>query len=131
VSEPRVARGGGAVYPAPRWADKMRQVDYTLFPDVAGKFVDKRSSLLEFAVQMHYILYNKIIPPFGILNLLLQTGEAGRIGEWKPFTISTDEYDELVAELLANPKDRFQKLEPPETVKTIGDWDQWLHVIGY
>ena len=82
-------------------------------------------------MEMTYPLRSRKIPPFEILNQMLNCGVAPRIGEWEPFTITKEEYDELVADLQANPQDRYAILESSPAVKTINDWNNHLENLGY
>ncbi|MEO5367076.1 MAG: hypothetical protein H7831_12170 [Magnetococcus sp. WYHC-3] len=91
----------------------------------------KTAPLKQFLVEMTYPLRHRTIPPFAILNQMLETGVAPRTGEWEPFAISQPEYDELVSDLLADPSERFKMLEPGSNVKTPDDWFAYLESVGY
>ena len=85
----------------------------------------------QFLLEMTYPLRHRTIPPFDILKQMLQKGVAPRTGEWDPFTISREEYDELVSSLLACEQERFKLIEPDPLVKTPEDWHQFLETLGY
>ncbi len=44
---------------------------------------------------------------------------------WKPFEITREEYEELVLDLLTDPKSHFEVLDAPAKVKTYTEWVEW------
>lgn len=99
-------------------------------PDVAGSFLHKEALLADFARDLHWIFIHKHIPPFQILNEALLAGYSPREAEWEPFQVTEDEYEELVNELLSNPREGFKRYSAPEDVKSMTQWSTWLQSIG-
>ena len=68
-------------------------------------------------------MVKKRLPPLSVLNNIFITGgvDAGMSGcsEWSPFTISTDEYLQLVN--YCN-KNKYHIIEAPEWVQTLSDF---------
>lgn len=53
--------------------------------------------------------------------------DAGMSGgcSWKPFEITQEEYQDLVLELLTDPKSRFEVLDAPAEIQTYTQWVEW------
>ena len=107
----------------------MRQVSYTVLPDLAGRFDDRAKPLTEFVHEVGIALHRQI-PPFNVMNALLKRGASPRVAEWAPFEISLEEYDEVVAHLTSDPADRYLRLEPDVPVHTPEQWWAWLQSVG-
>lgn len=62
---------------------------------------------------VYALKYFGIIPPIHVLNEVLESGcdDAGMGGgaEWKPFSLSQTEYDELVENLITNPSHEIKE----------------------
>jgi hypothetical protein len=75
--------------------------------------IKREATLAEFILDIPFILFNGVIPPLHLLNEILSSGDAsGGMSpgtSWKPFEISKEEYNELVAELLALDLDALKK----------------------
>ncbi len=104
----------------------MRQISYTLLPDVAGSFVERKASLDDFARDLHWVLVYKRIPPFDILNQAFVSGESPREAEWEPFHITQLEYELLVEALCKNEAERYQVAASPEHITTFSAWSAWV-----
>lgn len=78
----------------------------------------------------YLIFWEKIIPPYKILNDLLNSGisDAGMSGgcEWEPFTITNEEYQELIEEFDLLPGTPDPSIPIPDHVKTRIDWMNWM-----
>ena len=117
----------------------MRTVKYKLLlpPEDGAEsgVLMARGSLSEMLTEMPYLLTHKIIPPLHVLNEVLGSGliEAGANGggSWEPFQIDEDEYDALVAELLAIEDAGLRPVAPPAWVKSRADWNIWLMEVVY
>jgi len=107
----------------------LRQVAYTAFPDLAGRFDEREKSLPHFVHEVGIVLHRQI-PPFEVMNALLMRGSSPRVAEWEPFEISLAEYEEVVADLMSNPAARFNRLEPDVPVHTPEQWWAWLQSVG-
>ena len=102
------------------------QLTYILMPDVAGKFVTKTASLAEFARDAQGVFVRKVIPPLAILNCALLAGGTGREADWDAFSISPEDYAELVSELAGEPPLGYRvDVSPPEVV-THDQWVDWV-----
>lgn len=93
---------------------------------------------------MPFVLH-RFIPLFHVLSHLLKHGvpneffhegllpdrkvqfDAGMSGgcSWKPFEITQEEYQDLVLELLTDPKSRFEVLDAPAEIQTYTQWVEW------
>ena len=91
----------------------------------------KTAPLRQFLIEMTYPLRNRKIPPLEILNQILLRGIVPRVGEWEPFTITEQEYEELVQSLQSKESDRYLTLKPDPLVKTPEDWYSYLETLGY
>jgi hypothetical protein len=81
-----------------------------------------------------YFLTGKDIPPRSVMNDVFRSGHrsCGFDGDvyWEPFELSAEEYEGLVAELLADKEMGYQILETPDWVETELDWmafTNWYH----
>jgi hypothetical protein len=104
----------------------MRNVTYTLSPDVAGTFLKKTAPLDTFARDIRWVFLYKRIPPLKILNQALLHGASPREAEWAPFEIDSSEYAELVEALCRIESERFQMTAPPDSIQTFFDWSAWV-----
>lgn len=79
---------------------KYEQHEFT-WPDP----IECEATLVEFILDIPYLLFEGVIPPLHLLNEILSSGDAGGGmspgTSWEPFEISKEEYNELVSELLA------------------------------
>lgn len=105
----------------------LRQIEYTLLPDVAGRFLRKTSTVEDFILDVGLLGDERIIPPYNILNNMFSEGYYPRVAEWDPFTITYGEYDELVGKLLSRSSDKkpFTKVDVPDWVTTREDFYFW------
>ncbi|MCQ3930460.1 MAG: hypothetical protein DPW16_08355 [Chloroflexi bacterium] len=82
----------------------MRTVKYKTHWSYLGSGVKRQGLLAEFVLDVIYLMHRGIIPPFHILNQVLQgggyNGGMGPGTSWRPFTITEAEYEELVEALL-------------------------------
>jgi hypothetical protein len=81
-----------------------------------------------------YFPAGKDIPPRSVMNDVFRTGhrDNGFNGDvyWEPFELGPEEYEELVAELLADKEKGYTILETPAWVETELDWmayTQWYY----
>lgn len=80
----------------------MRTIKYDLFPEAYGsngRFVSKVGTVADLIIDTGMLLnsdFDKVIPKFNILNKLFLQGDYPRAGEWEPFKIKLEEYEELV-----------------------------------
>jgi hypothetical protein len=86
-------------------------VKYKRLPAVGPLATRAAGSLRTFLWEIPNLFYFGRVPSLQVVNAFLQLGvaDAGMSGgaRWKPFAISPDEYDEVVAELrAANPSYR-------------------------
>jgi hypothetical protein len=116
----------------------MRTVKYKRHWSNSSRGVRRKGLLVEFVLDVIYLMDLGIVPPFHILNEVLQDGgHDGGMGpgtSWQPFTISEAEYKELVEALLKldvvkakkqHPYIRAEKIIIDETLhdcKTFGEW---------
>ena len=107
----------------------MRTLTYKILPAVESGSIKKTGTLPGLLFDIPYLLSSKLIPPLHILNDLLRTGvlDAGMSGgcRWKSFEISSEEYHDLLAELITKQEDTFTVVEVPDWVKTYRDWGVW------
>lgn len=83
-----------------------RQIKYTIYWSYLGPGVKRQGRLSDLVVDIPYLMdATGVIPPLAVLNQVLRAGgDQGGMGpgtKWRPFSIGTMEYDELVAELRA------------------------------
>lgn len=90
----------------------MRTIIYDLFPEAynsGGNFITKEGTVAELIIDTGMLLssdFDKVIPPIQVLNKLLLSGSYPRSGEWTPFQLIMQEYDELVQFLISIPLPR-------------------------
>jgi len=69
-----------------------------------------------------------LLPPMSVLNQFFEKGthqdETGAY-RWEPFTITSQEYEELSLELLTNPHGTYQQVSVPKWVNTVKKWHKW------
>ncbi|MEH7356937.1 hypothetical protein V7150_25860 [Neobacillus drentensis] len=87
----------------------MRTLEYDLFPEAYGSkgtFVSKKGTIAELIIDTGMLLMSdidKVIPPLKTLNRMFLEGHYPRFGEWEPFEINEEEYEELVKHLTSIP----------------------------
>ena len=78
----------------------------------------------------HYLRVYRIVPPIHILNELFSSGidEAGMSGgcEWRPFEITSSEYDELVEELITSPDYQCELDAELSRIQTEEEWGKTI-----
>ena len=80
----------------------MRILKYDLFPEAYGSngtFMSREGSIADLIIDTGMRLYSdfdKVIPKINILNRMFLEGLSPRAGEWEPFEINQEEYEELV-----------------------------------
>jgi len=80
----------------------MRILKYDLFPEAYGSngtFMSREGSIADLIIDTGMLLYSdfdKVIPQINILNRMFLEGLSPRAGEWEPFEINQEEYEELV-----------------------------------
>ncbi|SFC97151.1 hypothetical protein [Clostridium uliginosum] len=90
----------------------MRILKYDLFPEAYGsngRFVSKEGTVAELIIDTGMLLnadFDKVIPNLNILNKMFLQGLYPRTGEWEPFEIIQEEYEELVKYLCSLPMPR-------------------------
>ena len=107
----------------------MRELSYKTFHPVGGGKTKKSGTLVEFLVDIEPFLFSNdlgcCIPPRTVLNSLLESGRVDKGmsggGEWKPFSLDTLEYEELVLELRTHPTERFKS----EVFGHNLTWSEW------
>lgn len=101
----------------------MRKIKYELYPDVAGDFISKEDTIINFIIDFGFFRDYKIIPTFNILNEIFQLGQFNRVGEWESFNIDQKEYSCLVEKLISL---NYHRVDIPDWVKTYDDWGYWV-----
>ena len=95
-------------------------------PPMGTDSVEREGDLIEFIQSIPYLLTGKRLPPLQVLNSVFETGtlDAGMSGgvEWEPFTISSHDYDVLVAECRQMDIDTPSY---PEWVRSRSDFQVW------
>src|ERR671927_270680 len=107
----------------------MRVVEVTEEEAVGPRSWQREADLVTLLIGGPYqSLHRGEIPPFDVVNYVLAAGGlgGGMNGgwHWQPFTITRDEYEELVEALLA--RGASEHVEVPEWVTTIWEWFAWL-----
>src|SRR5215468_7889371 len=113
----------------------MRTITYTILPGIGPRSIKRVGTLKDLLFAIPYLLSPKLLPPRQVLNDLLRTGvlDAGMSGgcRWPPFEISTQEYDELLAECTSTAAESLQQVTSPEWVQTYRDWSAWVLEYGH
>ena len=95
-------------------------------PPIGAEAIEREGDLLELIQSIPYFLVGKKLPPLQVLNSIFEAGsaDAGMSGgaEWEPFTITSLEYDELIAQ--CRQKD-IATPSYPEWVKSRSDFQVW------
>lgn len=119
----------------------MRTIQYKTHWSVVNPPQDHEGSLLDFVLDVPGLLgQNGAIPPWVVLNQVLQTGgtDGGLMPgtTWTPFSIPLEEYGELVHALMnldmskfdhyAHPYIWFRKAFIDEELKDAVDFVEWL-----
>lgn len=87
----------------------MRIIKYDLFPEAYGangRFVFKEGTVADLVVDTGMLLssdFDKVIPKLDVLNKMFLKGDYPRAGEWQPFEVNQEEYEELVRYLCSLP----------------------------
>ena len=90
----------------------MQTLEYDLLPEAynsGGKFITKQGTVAELIIDTGILLnsdFDKVIPPIQVLNNILLSGCYPRSGEWTPFQLTMQEYNELVQYLISLPLPR-------------------------
>ncbi len=90
----------------------MRILKYDLLPEAYGSngsFMSKEGTVADLIIDTGMLLYSdfdKLIPKLNILNKMFIEGDCPRAGEWEPFEITQEEYEELVKHLCSLPISR-------------------------
>ena len=106
----------------------MKKITYRYLPPVGPRYPSNpvTRSLADFVEEIPYFLTFNLIPPLSVINEEFRTGEhdAGMSGGcvWEPFTITQEEFDELVQELQNR---GLRSIAQPQWVKTRTDWHIW------
>jgi len=122
----------------------MRIVKYKTHWSYLGPGVKREGLLAEFILDVLYLMeHSGVIPPLAVLNQVLQSGgNSGGMGPgttWKPFTITKQEYDELVAMLLnldvaqakqVHPYLTFERIIIDEELDACTDYLDWLQRVA-
>jgi|GEM_PF-1259296 len=118
----------------------MEKITYYKIPATGGSLRLKEGTVKDLLLSIPYLLNAHIppkrrvkgtgvIPPLKIINEILATGidSEGMSGgcKWEPFQINEDIFKQLLAELAVDDPDYFRFVNPPETVKTRGEWESW------
>lgn len=109
----------------------MRHIDYA---DLHGETAHnhRRLSLADILRHYPYLLSGGLIPPAWLANELLRRGgfDAGMsgAGRWTPVEVSAAEYEEVIADLVANGLHGrpLRYLQLPDWVKDHEDWSIWV-----
>jgi hypothetical protein len=122
----------------------MRELRFKRYVLHCADGVWVRGTLKDLLLALPYVLH-RYIPPFHILGHLFKYGvpneffpdgllpdgkvqyDAGMSGgcSWKPFEITQEEYEELVLDLLTDPRAQFEILDAPTEVQTYRQWVEW------
>jgi hypothetical protein len=110
----------------------LRQVKYKRLPVVGPRPTWVDGDLVDFLTEIPNLFSFRYVPSLKVINGLLSKGrsDAGMSGgaAWKPFSITPDEYTEIVAYLHANPMLRGRPLVFAAVPDHIGieEWDCWV-----
>jgi hypothetical protein len=121
----------------------MQSVNYKTHWSYGGQGVKRKALLADFILDILYLMEIKgVIPPLHILNeVLLKGGNTGGMGpgtSWRPFSISENEYKELVEALLQlevseakkiHPYIRFEKVTVDQDLHQKTTYLEWLEAI--
>jgi hypothetical protein len=112
----------------------MRTIAFEVHGGVGGTH-SQSGTLSELLRAIPYLLTPKLVPPLQVANDLLKKGisDAGMSGgcSWEPFEITPTEWDELKEQLISNQSDGLEYVSPPEWVKDIRDWHNWVFEFRY
>jgi hypothetical protein len=122
----------------------MRTIKYKTHWSYAGKGIKHEAVLTDFLLDVLYLMEDTgVIPPLVVLNQVLQGGgNAGGMGpgtNWKPFAITEQEYDELVAALLeldvaevkqAHPYVAFERVSIDHELNACTEYLDWLQQVS-
>jgi hypothetical protein len=112
----------------------MRSISFEVRGGVGG-IHSQSGTLSDLLKAMPYLLTPKLVPPLQVVNDLLKRGisDAGMSGgcSWEPFEITPAEWDELKEQLISNRSDGLEYVPPPEWVRNINDWHNWVFEYRY
>ena len=95
----------------------MKIIKYTLLPEAYGSngtFIDKTGTVADLIIDTGMLMnseFDKVIPEYKILNNLLLEGMYPRSGDLEPFSLTLDEYEELVDYLINLPLAKPYRIE--------------------
>jgi hypothetical protein len=122
----------------------MRELRFKRYVMHCAGGIWKQGTLKDLLLEMPFVLA-RFIPPFHVLNDLLRHGvpnelfpdgllsdgkvqyDAGMSGgcSWKPFEITWEEYEDLVLDLLTDPRLQLEVLDAPAEIQTFTLWVDW------
>ena len=104
----------------------MRTVSYAEIAPNDERIEIVDSTLLEFLLDIPYLLSSKCMPPLQVINEVMRAGvyDVGMSGrrEWTPFELDTQEYDQLVKQLLAQENSTFFVDESLHYAQSLEEW---------
>lgn len=108
----------------------MKRLTFTRLPAHGAGGIPTEGTVVDLLLAIPYLLQSRIVPPRHILNEVLGTGEValGMSGgcRWEPFTLTPEEYDELVIALAeGDDARRATFVAPPAWVRTFDEWHAW------
>jgi hypothetical protein len=113
----------------------MRRINYTKYWSYGNRGQKSRGSLAELILDIPDLMPWGIIPPLHVLNeCLLTGGDNGGMSPgttWKPFSITQEEYDELVTFLVHINTDVARIHHPYLYAKTIRRDEEFEHSTNY
>jgi hypothetical protein len=112
----------------------MRTIAFEVRGGIGGTQLQS-GTLSDLLKHIPYLLTPKLVPPLYVVNDLLEKGisDSGMSGgcSWKPFEITSAEWDELKEQLISNQSDGMEYVSPPEWVKNLHDWHNWVFEFRY
>ena len=111
----------------------MITVDYVIQHNVEDEYISD-GDLAKFLLNFRKLFIGNLIPPLAVLNNVFLKTEVDDLNSnvsWKPFSISKDEFDELVSKLLSNPGLGFRLEDTPESVDCYFEWYIWAMEKAY
>lgn len=107
----------------------MRNIQYYQLPPIGSDDQLYESTIIEFILDIPYLLNFGLVPPLQIFNEIFKNGfeDAGMSGgcKWEPFEIDQNEYEEIVKALFAMPQANYRLIAPPNWVRNSDDWQMW------
>ncbi len=110
----------------------MKNYNYSILPPTSEVRIEREASLFELLNSIPYLFSRKRLQPRIVINDILHqgikdTGTSGGV-EWKPFTISDQEYQELVCYCLEL---GFEISTPPEWVTNLDYFQIWEYEVDH